>query len=46
MHILRMKLPITNFGFSFSAHQMISLISLISTYPIVVQGQGVSVIPA
>lgn len=43
MHILRMKLPITNFGVYFSAHQMISLIS---TYPIVVQGQGVSVIPA
>lgn len=46
MHILRMKLPVTNFGVYFSTHQMISLISLISSYPVVVQGQGVSVIPA
>jgi len=43
MYILRIKLPITDFGFHFSAHQAISHFS---TYPIVVRGQGVSVFPA
>lgn len=43
VYILRMELPITNFGFYFSAYQMLSQFSM---YPIVVRGQGVSVFPA